>query len=117
MSTLKALLPPLQPPAGGYERLAHALAGRRTQVWPARLAWAGSVAALILALSPLRPHSSESEQARAIAVSLQQAWAVGDQDIVVENGAAAQMMEAPGLRVYWVDVVEKPSETGVSAER
>ena len=111
MSTLKAVLPPLQPPAGGYERLAQALAGRRPQVWQARLTWAGSIAALILAMSPLlRSPSAESEQAQVIAASLQRAWAVGDQDIVVENGAAAQMLEAPGLRVYWVDVVEKPSE-------
>lgn len=111
MSELKSWLPPIEPPPGGYARLADALARRRERAvrhaWRGRLAWAAaSVAAVFMVLAPLlRPPIAERRQAQAIAASLEQAWALGDQEIVVTDGAATELLKAPGLRVYWVGVV------------
>jgi hypothetical protein len=116
MSELKSWLPPIDPPPGGYGRLADALAARRERTarhaWRGRLAWAvTSVALVLMVLTPLlRTPTAERQQAQAIAASLEQAWALGDQDIVVTDGAAAEMLKAPGLRVYWVGVVGEPAE-------
>ncbi len=118
MSELQSWLRPMDPPPGGYARLADALATRREraarQAWRGRLAWAGaSLAVVFMALTPLlRAPNAERQQAQAIAASLEQAWALGDQEIVVTDGAAAEMLKAPGLRVYWVGVVGEPAETG-----
>lgn len=113
MSELSAWLPPLEPPPGGYARLAHALEARRQSRdrhhWRLRLILAGTsvaIVALVLTSWMLRP----DPQAQLIAASLQQAWAQGDQELVVENGAAAEVLKAPGLRVYWVGVAADASK-------
>lgn len=113
MNELKPWLPELDPPAGGYARLAAAIAARRQRAarraWRARLAWAGAAAALVLALTPLlRMPDAQRQQRAAIAASLEQAWAQGDAEIVVTDGAAAEMLKAPGLRAYWVGTVREP---------
>lgn len=116
MSELKAWLPPLDPPPGGHARLASALAARRERAarhaWCGRLALAGaSVAVVFMLLTPLlRAPDAQRQQAQAIAASLEQAWALGDQEIVVTDGAAAEMLKAPGLRVYWVGTVGDPPD-------
>jgi len=111
MSDLNGWLPLLVPAPGGYARLSAALAARqaraRGRFGRARLAWVAAASAVVfIALAPLLhvPHP-QRQQARQIAASLEQAWALGDQDIVVSDGAAAQILKAPGLRVYWVGVV------------
>jgi hypothetical protein len=115
MSDLKTWLPPLDPPTGGYARLADALAARRERAarhaWRGRLAWVGASLALVfMMLTPLlRAPDAQRQQVQAIALSLEQAWALGDQEIVVTDGAAAEMLRAPGLRVYWVGVVGAPA--------
>lgn len=113
MNELKPWLPALEPPAGGYVRLTHAIAARRQRAtrhaWRGRIAWAGAAAALVLALTPLlRAPDAERQQRAAIATSLEQAWAQGDAEIVVTNGAAAELLKAPGLRAYWVGTVSQP---------
>lgn len=119
MNELNAWLPPLDPPSGGYARLVNAMAVRRERAarhaWRGRLAWAGaSVAVAVMVLAPLlQTPDAERQQTGAIAVSLEQAWALADQEIVVTDGAAAEVLKAPGLRVYWVGVVGEPIETGV----
>jgi hypothetical protein len=111
MSELTTWLPPLDPPPGGYARLADALAARRhraaRRAWRGRLAWVGaSMAVAFVALTPfLRLPQAQRQQQQAIAASLEQAWAFGDQEIVVTDGAAAEILKTPGLRVYWVGVV------------
>lgn len=111
MSEFRAWLPPLEPPAGGHALLAKALAARReaavSHAWRGRLAWVGaSLAVVFMALTPLlRAPDAQRQQAQAIATSLEQAWALGDQEIVVSDGAAAEILKAPGLRVYWVGVI------------
>lgn len=114
MSELSTWLPPLEPPPGGYARLTQALDWRRLrrarQHWRARLLLAGSslaIAALVLAPLLHQP----DPQAQLIAASLQQAWVRGDQELAVTDGAAAELLKTPGLRVYWVGVVgEQPPE-------
>ena len=114
MNELKPWLPALEPPAGGYVRLTHAIAARRQRAvrhaWRGRIAWAGAAAALVLARTPLlRTPDAERQQAQAIAASLEQAWAQGDQEIRVADGAAAEILKAPGLRAYWVGTVSDPA--------
>lgn len=114
MNELKPWLPTLEPPSGGYARLADAIAARRQRAahhaWRGRIAWAGAAAALVLALTPLlRTEDAERAQAQAIAASLEQAWAQGDQEIQVTDGAAAEILKAPGLRAYWVGTVSDPA--------
>ena len=113
MSELSVWLPPLEPPPGGYARLTQALDARRQSRdrhhWRAGLLLAGtSVALVALMLAPLL-HRPDPE-AQLIAASLQQAWAQGDQELVVKNGAAAEVLKAPGLRVYWVGVTADASK-------
>lgn len=117
MNELKPWLPALEPPAGGYARLADAIAARRQRAarhaWRARLAWAGAAAALVLVLvlTPLlRTPDAERQQCEAIATGLERAWAQGDAEIVVTDGAAAEMLKAPGLRAYWVGTLRDPAE-------
>ena len=116
MSELSAWLPPLEPPPGGYARLSLALDARRLSgarhTWRARLLLAGSCLAIIaLALATLL-HQPDP-QVQMIGASLRQAWAQGDQELVITDGAAAELLKAPGLRVYWVGVVTEPAESGV----
>lgn len=114
MNELKPWLPALEPPPDGYARLADAIAARRQRAarhaWRGRIAWAGVAAVLVLALTPLlRTRDTERAQAQAIAASLEQAWAQGDQEIQVTDGAAAEILKAPGLRAYWVGTVSDPA--------
>ena len=116
MSELSAWLPPLEPPPGGYARLTQALDARRRgsarHHWRARLLLAGSSLAIgALVLAPLL--RQPDPQVQMIGASLRQAWAQGDQELVIADGAAAELLKAPGLRVYWVGVVTEPAESGV----
>lgn len=116
MSELSAWLPPLEPPPGGYARLSRALEARRLRSarhhWRARLVLAGSSLAIVaLVLAPLL--RQPDPQVQMIGASLRQAWAKGDQELVIADGAATELLKAPGLRVYWVGVVAEPAETGV----
>ncbi len=89
-----------------------AIAARRQRAarhaWRGRIAWAGAAAALaVVVLTPLlRAPDAERAQAQAIAASLEQAWAQGDQEIQV-----TEMLKAPGLRAYWVGTVSNPAAT------
>jgi hypothetical protein len=122
MSEFTTWLPPLDPPPGGYARLADALQARRERAarhaWRGRLAWVGaSIAVVFMVLTPLlRVPPAQRQQEQRIAASLEQAWALGDQEIVVSDGAAAEILKAPGLRVYWVGVVGEPADPA-SSER
>ena len=119
MSEFQTWLPPIDPPPGGYVRLADALSARRERparlAWRGRLAWVGaSLAVVLVALTPLlRAPDAQRQQAQLIATSLEHAWALGDQEIVVSDGAAAEILKAPGLRVYWVGVVAEPQESDI----
>lgn len=115
MNELKPWLPAMDPPPGGYARLADVIAARRQRAARharrARLAWAGAAGALVLALTPLlRTPDAERQQREAIAAGLERAWAQGDAEIVVTDGAAAEMLKAPGLRAYWVGTLRDPAE-------
>ncbi len=116
MSESSDWLPPLEPPSGGYARLTAALDARRQHRrrnhWRQRLILAGTSLALVALMLTPGLHQPDP-QAQLIASSLQQAWAQADQELVVTNGAAAEMLKAPGLRVYWVGVAaDKSPEAG-----
>jgi|CXWL01.1.fsa_nt_gi hypothetical protein len=110
MTDLTTWLPQLDPPPGGYARLAQALENRRVHAqrfghW--RLALASvSLMLIVVLLLPLAGRTRQARlEASSVASGLEQAWKLSaEQDLTVSNGAAIAVLRQPGVRMYWVGV-------------
>lgn len=112
MRALEHLLPDLEPPAGGLQRLQQRIARQPSASahrWPRRTAWATALALPLLALAIwLPPRLAQQQRTHAVLDALRQGLAtdVPANGIRVTDGAAVELPSGQAnVRLYLVQSV------------
>ncbi|HET8899622.1 MAG TPA: hypothetical protein VFN09_12695 [Rhodanobacteraceae bacterium] len=113
MRELETLLPRLEPPSGGLQRLRQAIE-ETAHPAPARAwRWAAALAAPAVLVALWAPHAfTAHQQARALRAALQQALTqpTADAPIQIAHGAAVELPSGqPAVRLYLVQTAPAPA--------